>query len=98
MGGAARDEFEHIGYGRCGREEGWVARPEGNVVAEREGRQAEAESKTGGGVEEAWGRVTDIVKQVVGKGTEARGRADAAGGAQQHERKGWRAAEEAAGY
>ena len=48
-------------------------------------------------MEELRGRVGDVVEQVVGEGTEARGRANAAGGAQQKERKCWRAGEEAAG-
>lgn len=97
MGCAARDRLEHIANGRGGREESRVSRAESEVVAEREGSQAETEREAGGGVEKVRGRVGDVVEQVVGEGTEARGRTDAAGSAQQQERKRRRAAEKTAG-
>jgi hypothetical protein len=56
-----------------------VALAEGQVVTEREGRQAEAVREARGGVEEVRGRAGYSVEQVAGKGPEAGGRAHAAG-------------------
>jgi hypothetical protein len=95
--GAARDGLEHVAYGRCGREESRVARAEGEIVAERERTQVQAGGEACGGVEKVRVWAGDVVEQVAGEGTEARGRSDATGGAQQRERKGRRGAEEAAG-
>jgi hypothetical protein len=72
VGGAARDGLEHVAHGRGGREESRVARAEGEVVAEREGTQAQAGREARSGVEKVGMWAGDVVEQVAGEGTEAR--------------------------